>query len=72
MDKIFHSTFDFFTHALPGVCVVLSFMVLDPEILDTQDLLEKVNKIEIGGGVFISGPRVRNRLCYPSPREGIV
>jgi len=53
MDKIFHSTFDFFTHALPGLCVVLGLYILSPEITSFDSLIEKSNQLKIGSGVFL-------------------
>lgn len=53
MNKIFHSTFDFFTHALPGFCIVASLFVLDPSLVTAQDFIAMANQIQIGGGAFL-------------------
>ncbi len=53
MDKIFHSTFDFFTHALPGFCIAITFFILDPSLNTSQDFVAKANQIQIGGGVLL-------------------
>lgn len=53
MDKIFHSTFDFFTHSLPGMCVVCALFVLDPSHHTVNDFIEHANDIELGGGVLL-------------------
>lgn len=53
MDKIFHSTFDFFTHALPGFCISATFFILDPSLNTSQDFVAKANQIQVGGGIFL-------------------
>ncbi|RME98839.1 MAG: hypothetical protein D6772_08500 [Bacteroidetes bacterium] len=53
MDKIFHSTFDFFTHALPGFCLVASLFILHAEVTSPSQLLELANDFEIGSGIFL-------------------
>jgi hypothetical protein len=53
MDKIFHSTFDFFTHSLPGICVVGALFVLDPSHHTVDDFIEHANRIELGGGILL-------------------
>ena len=53
MEKLFHSTFDFFNHALPGFCIVISLFILDPNLNTAQDFIAKANEIQIGGGIFL-------------------
>ena len=53
MDKIFHSTFDFFSHAIPGVCLVSSFYLLDENFESLQDLLIIAEKMKIGSSIFL-------------------
>lgn len=53
MDKIFHSTFDFFTHALPGFCVLSAFFILDTNLNYPEDFLGYAGKMNIGSGVFM-------------------
>ncbi|MBK8920476.1 MAG: hypothetical protein IPM81_03065 [Saprospirales bacterium] len=53
MDKIFHSTFDFFSHAIPGFCVLSSFFILDPTLQDAQQFLKLASQMNIGSGVFV-------------------
>ncbi len=53
MDKIFHSTFDFFTHVLPGFAVLCAFFIMFPEMNYPQQYLELAGKMNIGSGVFV-------------------
>lgn len=54
MDKIFHSTFDFFTHALPGALVVAAFYLLHGlNIQSAADLFEKTDALSWGTGITI-------------------
>ncbi|MEM1327661.1 MAG: hypothetical protein AAGI23_16990 [Bacteroidota bacterium] len=53
MDKIFHSTFDFFTHALPGMCVVTALVLLDGDIQTFNDLLERAAPTTLGSAAVI-------------------
>jgi hypothetical protein len=53
MDKIFHSTFDFFSYAIPGCCIVFSFFILDPKYYSAEDYLTMVGKLQVGSGVFL-------------------
>jgi len=48
MDKIFHSTFDFFSHAIPGMFIVAGFYLLDDEINTFNSFLEIATKINVG------------------------
>lgn len=54
MDKLFHSTFDFFSHALPGFCIILAFHILDPELKTTNDFFNKANETGLGGAIFFA------------------
>ena len=42
MDKIFHSTFDFFSHALPGFCMAFALFILDRNSNTPQDFLDHI------------------------------
>lgn len=53
MDKIFHSTFDFFTHALPGFCALSAFFILDTNLNYAEDFLVYAGRMNIGSGVFM-------------------
>lgn len=53
MDKIFHSTFDFFTHVLPGMCVVTALVLLDGDIQTFNDLLERAAPTTFGSAAVI-------------------
>jgi hypothetical protein len=53
MDKIFHSTFDFFAHAIPGSCLLAALFVLRTEIAAPAQLLDTANTLELGGGIFL-------------------
>lgn len=51
MDKIFHSTFDFFSHAIPGVIIVAAFYILEVDRHNLEDILVKANELKIGGTI---------------------
>lgn len=53
MDKIFHSTFDFFTHALPGMCVLTALVLLDKDINTFNQLLARAADIQFGSAVVL-------------------
>ena len=54
MDKIFHSTFDFFSHALPGACIAGAYyLIAQKDINSVIDLFEKANEAKIGIGIFL-------------------
>ncbi len=53
MDKIFHSTFDFFSYAIPGVCIVGSFYLLDEKLRTLPDFLAEANKANVGTGILL-------------------
>lgn len=53
MDKIFHSTFDFFTHALPGFCIFSTIITFDSEYYLLDGFINTANSIKIGGGILI-------------------
>lgn len=53
MDKIFYSAFDFFTHVIPGFCILSSFFILDSSITDAQQFLKLSSQMTIGSGVFL-------------------
>ena len=47
MDKFFHSTFDFFSHALPGLFLVASLLLLDPTVVYPYESIIKANQFKI-------------------------
>lgn len=47
MDKFFHSTFDFFSHALPGIFFVASLLLLDPGLNHPYELMTKSDQFKI-------------------------
>jgi len=54
MDKIFHSTFDFFSHALPGACIAGAYYLIAHKDIDSvTDLFAKAKEAEIGTGIFL-------------------
>ena len=53
MDKFFHSTFDFFTHAIPGLLILAFLFLLDPGLKTAHDLLEITGKITAGSGALL-------------------
>lgn len=53
MEKLFHSTFDFFCHALPGTIIVLSPLFLGYELNSSKDFLTMANQIQIGSAILI-------------------
>ena len=53
MDKIFHSTFDFFSHALPGFFILVSCYVFDGTLNSPEDFVEHAGGLNIGEGVFL-------------------
>jgi len=54
MDKFFHSTFDFFTHALPGLLIIAFLFLLDPALNTAHDLLGMAGKITIASGILLT------------------
>lgn len=69
MEKFFHSTFDFFTHALPGILILGSFFLLDDNLDSLDDFVEKANQIRIGGAILILlVGYVMGFACYPIGR----
>jgi hypothetical protein len=53
MDKIFHSTFDFFAHAIPGSCLLAALFVLRTEVDTPAQLLDIADSIQLGSGIFL-------------------
>jgi hypothetical protein len=53
MNKIFYSAFDFFTHAIPGFCIIVSLFILDSNLNTSHDFLAKANQFHIGGAVLL-------------------
>lgn len=53
MDKIFHSTFDFFTHVLPGFAVLCALFIMFPEMNYPKEYLELAGRMTVGSGVFV-------------------
>ena len=53
MEKIFHFAFDFFNYAIPGVCIMLCFYMLDPRINTVGDFLLIANDVKTGAAVLI-------------------
>lgn len=53
MEKISFSTFDFFSYAFPGVCILASFYLLDPAFQEAGDVMIKADQLGIGAGVAL-------------------
>ena len=53
MEKVFHTTFDFFSYAIPGCCVIFAFFILDSRYNSAEDYLSMVGKLQIGSGILI-------------------
>lgn len=53
MDKIFHSTFDFFTHALPGSLLLAALFVLSGQIDHPTQYLELASTLGAGEGILV-------------------
>lgn len=53
MDKVFHSTFDFFSYAIPGCCMIFAFFILDYRYVSAEDYFNMIGKFQVGSGVFI-------------------
>ena len=53
MDKFFNSTFDALTNVVPGSCIIAILFIFDPGIESWGDLVEKLNKIELGSAAFL-------------------
>ena len=69
MEKFFHSTFDFFSHALPGILMLGSFYILDTNYNNLDDFIEKANQVDVGGAVLILLiGYVIGFACYPIGR----
>lgn len=52
MDKFFSSTFDFFAHALPGMFMVFSFFILDPNLNTAHDFFTRMEAYGLHTIVF--------------------
>jgi hypothetical protein len=53
MDKIFHSTFDFFSYAIPGFYIIVSCFILNPQLETVQQFLDYMGKINVATGSFL-------------------
>lgn len=53
MDKIFHSTFDFFSYAIPGFYILISFFILDIQLENINSFLDYTSKINLATGSFL-------------------
>ncbi len=53
MDKIFHSTFDFFSYAIPGFYIIVSCFILNSELETVQHFLNYTSKINVATGSFL-------------------
>lgn len=53
MDKLFNSTFDFFSYAIPGSFVLFSFFVLDSNYASLPDYLAFFGSLSVGPGVLL-------------------
>ncbi len=53
MDKLFNSTFDFLSYALPGSLLLSSALVLNPQISDLSELIEFAAQIPLHGMIII-------------------
>lgn len=53
MNKIFYSAFDFFTHAIPGFCIIVSLFILDKNLNTSQEFIARANQFHIGGAVLL-------------------
>ena len=45
IDKIFHSTFDFFSHALPGFFMAFAFFILNEDVNTPKEFFELVGSL---------------------------
>jgi hypothetical protein len=55
MDKIFHSTFDFFSHALPGFCMALACFILDGSLNAPQEYIAIIKSLKIESIIALLG-----------------
>ncbi len=53
MDKIFHSTFDFFSYAIPEFYIIVSCFILNPQLETVQQFLDCMGKINVATGSFL-------------------
>lgn len=53
MDKIVHSTFDFFSHAIPGACIVVALRLLDINITNSHMFFETFDNAQIGSAIVL-------------------
>ncbi len=70
MDKFFHSTFDFFSHAIPGACVAYGFFLLDDDIQTGYDFVQTAGKMSLGAtaALFLLG-YLLGFAMYPVGRQ---
>ncbi len=52
MDKLFNSTFDFLSYALPGSLLLLSSLILSPQISAIGDFVELAAQVPFYGGII--------------------
>jgi hypothetical protein len=53
MEKLFNSTFDFFSYAIPGCLMLFAVMLLDTAQNSLPDYLTFIGTVNIAGGVVI-------------------
>jgi len=53
MDKIFHSTFEFFSHALPGAIMAMCLFLFKTTIVSPVDFITELNAFDTPHGVAI-------------------
>lgn len=69
MEKIFHSTFDFFSHALPGLFIIGAFFVLGEDVSTLRDVFNQATQIPLEGGIMLLAlGYVIGFLIYPFGR----
>jgi hypothetical protein len=53
MDKMFLSTFDFFSYALPGCNILLALVLIDSRFKTAKDYLELASNVKLSTAIFI-------------------
>ncbi len=54
MEKLTFSAFDFFSYALPGTCILMSFAVLDPRLHGPAEMVAHADQLGIGAAVLLT------------------
>ena len=53
MEKILNFTFDFFAYAIPGICIITPFFILDPTLTTARDFLALAGQLQVGSSLML-------------------